>query len=306
MLSAGVVFCGMIQPAGAAGTSTWSGAGADMNWATAGNWSAGTGASAPPAAADTAVFGNGAFPATTNAIGAVNAIVAASTTVTTLTFQNISPQFHTIQINAGQTLTSSGALNIGSGVAAGSTEYVTFTGPGELDVNGAVTLNGAGGSSDSHMELNMASLGTFKNLAAAATMNIGTVAQMPADLSLASNSIINVATLNIETTGGSNGRNGNMNLGATTNTIYANNINISTGKGATSKMQFTNNTGTVAIGGTGGGTARATMVLGNGNSGSAVSHGQLLLAGHLANVMAGTMTLGANGGSDTVPVTTAS
>jgi fibronectin-binding autotransporter adhesin len=290
---------GIAQLVGAAGTSTWSGAGADMNWATAGNWSAGTGASAPPAAADTAVFGNGAFPATTNAVGAVNSIVAASTTVAALTFQNISPQFQTVQINAGQTLTSSGTLGIGTGVAVGSTTYVTFSGPGELDANGAVTLSGTGGGTDTHIELNLSSLGTFKNLAAAATMGIGAATQMPADLSLASNSIVNVATLNLETSGSGNGRSGNLNLGATTNTIYANNINISTGKGATAKVQFTNTTGTVAIGGTGGGTARATMLLGNGTSGSAVSHGQLLLAGHLANVLAGTMTLGAASGSDT-------
>ncbi|HEV2693308.1 MAG TPA: autotransporter-associated beta strand repeat-containing protein [Verrucomicrobiae bacterium] len=299
LFSAGVILFGVTQPAGAAGTSTWSGAGADLNWATAGNWSAGTGASAPPAAADTAVFGNGAFPASTNGVGLVNAVVAANATVATLTFQNISPQAQTVQVSAGQTLVSSGALNIGSGVAAGSTTYVTINGPGELDVNGAVSLNGTGGASDSHMELNMAGLGTFKNLAAATTMNIGTGTQMPADLSLASNSIVNVATLNIETTAGNNGRAGNLNLGATTNTIYASAINISTGKGATAKIQFTNSTGTVAMGGTGGGTARTTMLLGNGSSGSAVSHGQLLLAGHLANVLAGTVTMGAISGSDT-------
>jgi hypothetical protein len=39
------------------------------------------------------------------------------------------------------------------------------------------------------------------------------------------------------------------------------------------------------------------MVLGNGTSGSAVCNGQLLLAGHLANVIAGTVTLGGVGNS---------
>lgn len=230
----------------------------------------------------------------------VNNVVDTSFGITTLTYnQTTSGQWHNTLIPAGSVLTVSGATGVGTGTAAGSTTSVTFSGPGEFDANGAFNLNSAGGGSDSHENVDMSGLSTFKNNAPAATMALGTAAQTIVNFNLASNSFINVATLNIQATGGANGRAGTLNLGVVTNTIYANNINLSTGKGQTTKIQFGANApdGTVTIGGTGGGSARANMLLGNGTSGSAVCNGQLLLAGHLANVLAGTVTLGGVGGS---------
>jgi len=69
-------------------TTTWSGLGADLNWSTAGNWTT-VGGSIPPGPGDTAVFGNGAAPASTNAVGAVNNIVTASTTLAGLSYINV-------------------------------------------------------------------------------------------------------------------------------------------------------------------------------------------------------------------------
>jgi fibronectin-binding autotransporter adhesin len=276
-----------------AATFAWTGAsGTDTNWSTPANWSP----SGPPTSADTAVFGNDgvALDGLT-----INNVVDVSTNISALTYSNnVSGQWHNTQIPAGVTLTVSGATLIGA-TGVGVSTAVTISGDGTLVANGSFSVtDSAGGSSDSRMSLDMSGLAAFTNNASATTMAIGTGTQNPATLSLASNSFINVATVNIETTGGSNGRHGNLYLGPGTNSILASNINISTGKGQSSTIQFTNSTGTVYIGGTGGGTARANMLFGNGTSGSAVCNGQLLLAGHLANVLAGTITLGGSGGSD--------
>jgi fibronectin-binding autotransporter adhesin len=283
-------------PIGVRSSVTWAGinnVSVTTNWSDRLNWQL----PGAPVAADN-VFFDGSITVGDNAT--INNVVDTSFTNATLTYnQTTSGQWHNTLIPENSVLTVTGATGIGTGTAAGSTTSVTISGFGELDADGAFNLNSAGGANDSHETLDMSGLSTFKNLAPAATMALGTAAQQVVTLSLASNSVINVATLNIEATAGNNGRAGTLNLGAITNTIYASAINISTGKGGTTKIQFGVNApdGTVAIGGTSGGSARATMLLGNATSGSAVCNGQLLLAGHLASVMAGPMTLGGVGGS---------
>lgn len=268
---------------GVSGTST------DTNWSDTANW----GGSSPNGNSDF-FGGTGAVSAafTVNNVVDLNGLDPVS-----LTFTNSTGQFHTTLIPAGVSLTVTNALNVGGGVvASASTCAVAIEGGGGLTVSN-LTLNGVAATNTSTMSLDMSLLNGFTNNAPAATMSIGTVAENNANLVLASNSFINVATINLETTGGNNGRVGSISLGATTNTIWANNINIGTGKAQTAQIVFSNLTGTVAIAGTNG-AARATMVLGDGTSGSAVNKGQLLLAGNLANVLARTMTLGASGGSD--------
>src|SRR5258708_4330761 len=91
----------------AAGTTVWVGGGVDQNWSTPGNWTT-SGGSTPPAAGDTVVFKGGAFPISTNVLGAVDNIVDASTSVASLVFTNYGggvTNFHTTQINLNQTLT---------------------------------------------------------------------------------------------------------------------------------------------------------------------------------------------------------
>jgi autotransporter-associated beta strand protein len=283
-------------PTGARPSITWAGTNdisADTNWSDRVNWNL----PGAPVATDNLFF-DGTTTVGNNAI--INNVLDGNFTVASLTYnQTSSGQWHNTLIPSGTVLTVNGATGVGTGTAAGSTTSATISGGGELDVNGAFNLNGVGGTSDSHVTLDMSGLNIFKNIAPGTTMALGTVAQNVVSLSLASNSIINVATLSLEATAGSNGRAGTFNLGAITNTIYANAINISTGKGATTKLQFGVNApdGSVVIGGTGGGSARATMIMGNGTSGSAVCNGQLLLAGHYASVMAGNVTLGGVGGS---------
>src|SRR5437899_6765871 len=92
--------------------TTWSGAGPDLNWSTAANWTT-VGGNTPPGAGDTAIFGNGAAPATTNANGAVDSIITNSTSVSGLQYVNVSPNAHTTLIAAGQTLTVNGLVLVG-------------------------------------------------------------------------------------------------------------------------------------------------------------------------------------------------
>ena len=284
-------------PVGLRPSVTWAGTNgvsATTNWSDRLNWQL----PGAPVANDN-VFFDGTTTVGDNST--INNVLDASFTNATLTYnQTANGQWHNTFIPANTVLTVTGTIGVGTGTPAGSSTSVTISGPGELDANGSLSLNGTGGSSDTHLNLDMSGLSTFRNNAPTTTMTLGTTSQNVITLSLAATSMVNVATLNVEATGGSNGRSGNFNLGSATNAIYANNINVSTGKGGTTKIQFAASApdGTVSIAGTGGGT-RANILLGNGSSGTAVCNGQLLLAGHLANVLAGTLTLGSVSGGST-------
>src|ERR1017187_8265003 len=136
---------GAAQWSGAAGTTTWSGAGADKNWSTAGNWFT-AGGSTPPATAVAVVFGVGAFPASTNTVGAINNLVGASTSIAALNYINTNGGtgnfYHTTQIAAGQTLTINGSVLVGVDNCA--TKF-NLSGPGNFTVaGGASSIFGVG------------------------------------------------------------------------------------------------------------------------------------------------------------------
>jgi len=254
------------QLAGAAGTTRWSGAGVDQNWSTVGNWTS-SGGSTPPVAGDTVAFGGGAFPLSTNINGAVDNVVDASTTITSLLYtntSNIAPNsFHTTQINDGQTLTLNGALNVG---VAGQTTVAAMTGNGNFTVNNiAGNINiGGGGISTATVTFTLAN---------------GT-------------NTLNALTLSMGESASNNGRQCILNLGSGPTIINADNLNLGTGKGSgtiqwidptfTNGLTIRNHTGT----------GRAALLLGNGTSGSGSSNGKLLAIGHPVNILANTIVLG--------------
>ena len=83
-----------------AATLTWTNAAGNLQWSTAANWSP----NAAPTANDTLRFGNAG--GLTNAAGAVNNVVAASVTVSNLSYEAITANgYHTTLINPGVTLT---------------------------------------------------------------------------------------------------------------------------------------------------------------------------------------------------------
>jgi autotransporter-associated beta strand protein len=236
---------------------TWSGAGPDMNWSDAANWSGGT------PSGNAVIFTAAAFPGSTNAAGLVNNIVDTSTTITGLTYNNFgATSFHTTLLAPNQTLTVNGTVNVGTN---NQTTTAAITG-----TNCAFTVNNTGGA--------------FNVEGSGATAQTVTFT-LPDGINT-----INVGTLSIAETGGNNGRTANFNLGSGVNTINANNVNLGTGKGS-ANVQFAGPSGSLTISNAAG-TGRAALLLGNGTSGSGASRGQLALAGHPAIIFAGTVILG--------------
>jgi autotransporter-associated beta strand protein len=128
-----------------AAVTTWSGAGTDDNWSTTGNWDNGL-----PAAND-AVFGDLDATGTTGPLGAVNNIVDANTTVTSLRYTNLETTgYHTTRIPAGVTLGVNGggtSIEVQSPLnGIDDVVYATILGDGTLSANntGATLYVGQG------------------------------------------------------------------------------------------------------------------------------------------------------------------
>lgn len=272
--------------------STWTGGGADQNWSTAGNWSGGT---VPNN--NTVTFPDGAFPVTTNVQGVVNNVVQSSTAISSLTYNNLNPDFDTTQIPSGTTLTISGNLTIGlnDAVSAHATT-VTMTGGGSLIAgSGSSTFSGQSGTGNTVSVLDLSGLNTFvfnpAGTGGAFSMGTGgSGSAITVTLAAVSNNIT-VGTFNL---GNNNTRGPNiLNLGGGTNIINADTLNLGVSK-ASGTMQFTAPGGGLTIANHTG-TGRATInISGEANTGStsANNNGTMLLNGGSVNIMASIMTLG--------------
>lgn len=282
-----------------ANTELWigvSGTSATTNWSDLNNWQNLTGGGGAGPNGNDVLFNN------TGAVGAAgqvnNVVDQNGLNPFSLSYTNGTGFFHTTLIPAGVTVTDANGLNVGFNAAAVFNTSVAITGPGELDVNGTVQV-GLDKQSSTTL-LDMSGLGTFKQNSATGQFLMSFTSVNFPTVNLATNSTINVATLAVEDSNGQNGRTGVLNLGSGTNIIEASTIHIGLSKG-TGTIQFPGGapaTAGVSITGTGGGTARAGILLGQSSSGSGSSVGNLLLAGHPANVLASTMTI-ANRGNDT-------
>src|ERR1700722_3955598 len=127
--------------------STWTGADLvnnNTNWSDANNWSGG----APSSGAG--IFHDGAFPITTNTIGAVNNIVQSSTAITSLTYNNTTAgDYYTTLIPSGSILMVSGNMTFGPVNGTGAGDTVTITGAGSLSGGGgrgAFSMNCSSGT----------------------------------------------------------------------------------------------------------------------------------------------------------------
>jgi hypothetical protein len=284
-------FFGIVQLANA--QSTWGGGGADQNWSTSSNWSAG---GAP--ASDTVSFPDGAFPITTNVAGAVNSIVQGNTLITSLTYLNNSGSgnYNTTLIPSGSTLTVSGGLTVSDSATITS---AAIKGGGSL-------IAGTGGTGTLLLEttgngallLDLSGLTNFVfNYGASSPGNLDIATlQGPSggtqmmNLAAVSNNIT-VGTLNL----GENNTRGavTFNLGNGTNIINSDTINLGVSK-TSGTMQFINNAGGGLKIANHTGTGRATINLGTeANSGSTgtVATGNMWFNGGTVNILAGTLTM---------------
>ncbi len=239
-------------------TTTWAGAGADQNWPTPANWTT-SGGSIPPAATDNVVFPNGTFPISPDGY---DNIITNDTTIGSLSYLNATGNTRTTHINTNATLTVNGSVVVG---VASSTTVVTMSGGGNFTVNntsGSFSVGGNGGSTE----------------VVTLTMPDGT-------------NLLNLKTLSVGESGGNNGRNCIVNLGAGPTLINADTINLGTGK-ASGTLQWTDPTLTNEIvirDHTGSG--RAFIQMGTGSSGSGSSKGNILASGHHFDALVSTNIL---------------
>ncbi|MBL9151784.1 MAG: autotransporter-associated beta strand repeat-containing protein, partial [Verrucomicrobiales bacterium] len=234
----------------------------------------------------------------------------ASQQVGALTVNTNSTTASTITIGAGETLTATGNVRIGSSVSGLTTTNLDVSGAGSFVVNNSIS-NGSfqvgattSGSNGSVVTADFSDLSTMEvNLTGTSSVitvnpvNGTNVNGLQSTLILADTSTLRAATLSV---GGSATNNtgtqlNSLLLGSTANTIHANTINIGTGGRDIGSIAFNESTGSITIRGLAGGTTRANVNIGTGNAttGAAATLGNsLLLAGHSADLMLGTLTLG--------------
>ena len=253
---------------------TWDGeGGANKNWSHAPNWDA------DGLPTDSATFNNTA----TAAAGTVTNIVDEDFTVGTLTYEHTgagASDYHTTQINSGQTLRAYGssggnAMVVGTTATDGVTTRVAFVGEGTLNIDNPSAdflmtgYHHAGGVSRSTLAVDMSGLATFH-----ATVDDflapGGFINANSQLTLAQTSSITADGVAFAAWGGAAGGTNFVHLGQT-NTLHTNKLVISGGR-ASSTTEFTPGlpgTPTVEIRGKAGGSSRADLWVAdqNGNGG---------------------------------------
>jgi hypothetical protein len=157
-----------VLPAGAA-TNFWTGAGADQNWSTGGNWTN----NAPPLPADDVYFSGYGPAGTSGPSGTPNNIVNTNMTVESLWYtNNPSGGTYTTLINPGVTLTITGALanalfvGTTTDIAGNPSVNATIQGPGATlvvaNTNGTISVRQAAVNSSASATLDLRGLDTLQ------------------------------------------------------------------------------------------------------------------------------------------------
>lgn len=244
------------------------------NWSDNANWN-NIGEGTPGFLGNDVLFGN------TGAVGAdgtINSVVDASGGSLSMVFTNQSTFFHTILIPAGVTLNNTNILTVGSlpALDANATK-VNFTGGGTLVQRGNVTVrnnaNASGQNSLATLDLSGLSHFVCSNSGTLNVGGVGSETRSAGQLILAGlSNHVTVTTLNLQTTTGNGGNSGgaNIRLGAGTNIINANTINIVGGKAVNGTLSFLSETGGLRIRGANGDaddSSRANISIANRNTG---------------------------------------
>jgi len=224
-----------------------------------------------------------------------------SQTISKLTFASTNASLtNTVFIGAGQTLNLSGTFTNASGSASNSTTITKITGPGSFTVtnlSGSFSVGGAANGTVTYVStLDMSELnafnanisnGTFRISFLGAGSGTGTLT-----LSLATNSIIRAATLGINDNSDKTAGMGTLNLGAGTNALYVNTINVGGGKNSAA-FQFLSSTSGILTISNSTGTGRATLNVGVTTQGTGANQSGLFdVRGHESSLYLGTVTVG--------------
>jgi autotransporter-associated beta strand protein len=243
----------------------------------------------------------------------------ANLTASSMSVQSNTSAPNTITIGAGKTLTVNGAATVGvsevyTNIVAGVRTALTVTGAGgSWVVNGGagnfsvgVPRSNTGPGGDPASTVDLTGLSNFTYNATGGEFRVGG-GNVAGTLLLANTSNMIVAAQvrvgdsSIQPPGGAgnnNGGPGNLMLGLGTNVINTNTIII----GATKSQGIVGfqdaAQGSITIAGQAGGTSTVNITIGNASSGTSTGNlSQLNLAGHTANIEAGTVIIGRLGGS---------
>lgn len=256
-------------------------------------------------------------------LGANTTTVSLLTPVVTLDLSTASQQVSSLQvatnltqnnivtIGSGQTLTVNGAFRVGIATSAKVNTRVVFNGGGALVVNNATAnfesgiashnaaLPGGDPTFDNPANSNNSITDLFALSSFTANVNEFRVAQgllNGSSLTL-SNTANNITanTVNVSNTGGNNGGNGLIVLGAGTNVIATNTLNIGLGKGNGTvrfASQVPGSAGTLVLGGKTNSTVNINVAFSDGVNTAASPTGFLELTGHVATVTANDLVIG--------------
>ena len=213
-----------------------------------------------------------------------------------------------ILIGSGQSLTVAGLFQVGAGVAVVNNTFttkLTVSGPGSLIVTnpgGTIQFGNANGNTkDSHnlTTVDMSGLGTFiANLGTNGTFRLGSATTETGVASnittFASNTLITAGTVRIDHQGASAGA-ATVRLGAGTNSINANTINVGVGdiRAHNTYLQFATNTGTLSLRAADGiGAANLTIGV---RRGTGILTNVVDLTGHAVDLNLNLLDVGGNG-----------
>ena len=210
----GLIGC-LSTPVASAATVIWTNGPPDLNWSSPDNWNTGV----SPVATDDAKFYN---DGTVSSAGTVNNIVSASTAVSSLWYCASNSLYHTTQIAAGQ------VLSLTNGLIVGTPPYDTFTtvnvgitGSGTLSISGATTGNGnvlfvnqpASGVSGTQMAtLDLSGLDTFQCTNSKVLVGVRNSSAVPWDPNFTSGTLILAKTNVINASGGSTSSEGSAGM----------------------------------------------------------------------------------------------
>ena len=251
------------------------------------------------------VVGSGAFTATLD-------LSSASQQIASLQIASDNANaYSTVTIGAGQTLTVNGSMSIGIANNVKTVTRAIITGPGSLVINNTNAFFDAGlqtatsllpnstapfdnGANANTVSSDFTGLGSFTANVKEFRVGFGVNVTSTLLLSNTSNNI----TANVVQLSNSNGLNSGSSttvLGAGTNTIATDTINIGVSKGvATLKFasQTAGSAGTVVIGGKTGAATNITVGSTLGTATGAQPTGTLDLRGHTATITAGALIIG--------------
>ncbi len=238
----------------------------------------------------------------TAAVGNLN--LDASVTVGSISANTNTATANTITVGSGNTLTDNGSLSAFG--ATGATTRLAFAGGGNLTLGGSIVV---GGNLNNLTTIDLSGLQNLNYTATSGSISVAPAGvQAQSTLTLANSNTITVGSILLGTASSSftSAAIGTMNLGAGNTTINTSSItagnNTSTG---TIGWLAATTTGTLTINGLSGSGSRAAITLGVTTSSSSDitgtnTIGSMMLDGHMVNIQASTITLGASGAAPTV------